>query len=388
MRTIIIIIFGLSAFIIFWAMVGYPLSIMVLGKMLKDRKNHKNYNYTPEVTVMVAAHNEEKVILEKLQNLIELNYEKEKLKILITSDNSTDTTTEIVKKFISENPGWNIRLFEVKERKGKTNAQNEAQKLVDTDILIMTDANSILDKNAVKELAASFSSEDIAYVSGALKLVNGNINDVSNSESNYWDIDLAIRQIESRIKTITAGNGALYACRNREYADFDPIQCHDSAMPLYFALKHKRALANHDAVAYEKAGENIEDEFARKVRMNRILLQQILPDIRILNIFSYGWFSYFYLGHRTCRYLLWISHFFALASSLILAMHSIVFRGFFWIQIIFYLCAFIKKITGVNWKPLNMCYYYTITLAAQWMGVFNILTGKAKPYWEKAESTR
>jgi len=88
--------------------------------------------------------------------------------------------------------------------------------------------------------------------------------DVSSAEAGYWDSDLATREIEGRIQTITAGNGALYACRNSEYHDFDPIQCHDAAMPLYYALKGKRAICNHDAVAYEKAGEVIEDEFKEK----------------------------------------------------------------------------------------------------------------------------
>ena len=85
------------------------------------------------------------------------------------------------------------------------------------------------------------------------------------------------------------------------------------------ALDKKRAIYNPNAIAYEKAGEVNEDEFKRKVRMNRILLKGILPDIRVLNVFSYHWFSFFYLGHRTCRYLLWIMHLLALLLNIPLA---------------------------------------------------------------------
>src|SRR5690606_34213326 len=121
--------------------------------------------------------------------------------------------------------------------------------------LVMTDANSLFSKDAVKELMAAFTEEDIAYVTGKLTITNDLVSDISNSEKSYWDSDLAIREIEGRIQTITAGNGAIYACRTKDYYDFDPIECHDSAMPTHFALQGKRAICNHDAVAYEKAGE-------------------------------------------------------------------------------------------------------------------------------------
>ncbi|MDT2865748.1 glycosyltransferase [Vagococcus carniphilus] len=382
------IIFFISAFIILWAMIGYSLSLKIINKMVEKKENKKNYNLEPTVTVMVVAHNEEKVIFEKLNNLKQIVYPIDRIKFLISSDNSTDKTNQIVRTFIENNSDLDITLYEVKERKGKTNAQNEAQKLVTTEFLVMTDANSILEKNSVKELMASFVSDDINYVTGRLTIVNEDLNNISKSENTYWDKDLHIRDIESKIQTITAGNGALYACRNSEYVDFDPIKCHDSSMPLYYALNQKRAIANHDAIAYEKAGENIEDEFGRKVRMNRVLLQSIIPDIRVLNVFKYKWYSYFYFGHRTCRYLLWLAHFFVLISSALLIKTSSIYFLVFVSQIIFYSLAFFKHFFKIENKYINLIYYYTVTIAAQWVGVFNILTGKAKPFWDKAESTR
>lgn len=388
MELLFKILFYISTFVIVWAMVGYPISLKIIGRIYKSRKLQKDYNHQPTVTVMVVAHNEEKVILEKLHNIIELDYPKDKIEFLISSDNSTDRTNEIVKNFIAIHSEYNIRLYEVKARMGKTNAQNEAQKTVETEYLVMTDANSMMDTNAVKELMAAFTSDDIAYVSGRLSIVNQEASDVSNAEASYWDSDLAAREIEGRIQTITAGNGALYACRTKDYYDFNPIQCHDSAMPPLYALEGKRAIANHDAIAYEKAGEVIEDEFGRKVRMNRIILKHILPDIRILNVFKYGWFSYFYFGHRTCRYLLWISHLLLLVSSALLIRESWIYSVAFLGQTLFYLLALLRAVTKSQNKYLTLIYYYTVTIIAQWVGVYRILTGKAKPFWEKAESTR
>jgi len=382
------VLFYLSAFIIVMAMFGYPVTLDLLSKIFRNKKNYKNYEHKPSVTVMVVAHNEEKVILEKLNNIIGLDYPKDKIEFLISSDNSTDRTNEIVKKFIVGNPEYNIRLYEVKARKGKTNAQNEAQKTVKTDFLVMTDANSIMDKKSVMELMASFTTDDISYVSGSLVIVNEDSSDVSSSEKKYWDSDLKLREIESRIQSITAGNGAIYACRNSEYVDFNPIQSHDSAMPLYFALNKKRAIYNKEAIAYEKAGEVIEDEFSRKVRMNRRILEKIVPDLSIFNIFKHRWFSYFYFGHRTCRYLLWITHLTILISNALLIGDSWFYLLTFISQVSFYSLALLKAITKINNRYLNLIYYYTITIIAQWVGVYNILTGKAKPFWEKAESTR
>lgn len=381
------ILFYINLFIIVWAMIGYPFSLRVIGRLYKKRRLSKNYSHLPTVTVMVVAHNEEKVIEEKLNNIITLDYPQEKIEFLIASDNSTDKTNILVENFIKLHKDKKIRLFEVNERKGKTNAQNEAQKVVTTEFLVMTDANSIMDKGAVKELMAAFTSEDIAYVSGRLSFKNPNT-EISDAESNYWDSDLAMREIEGRIQSITAGNGAIYACRTKDYIDFNPIKSHDSAMPLHFALRGQRAICNHDAVAYEKAGESIDDEFERKVRMNRRILEKIIPDVRLFNIFRYKWFSYFYFGHRTCRYLLWLSHLIIfLVNALLFLEHwfySLIFVG----QILFYILAIIKFITKARNKYLTLIHYYCITVLAQWVGVYKILTGKTKPFWEKAETTR
>lgn len=369
-------------------MVGYPVSLKLLRNVYRGRQLIKDYSYLPTVTVMVVAHNEENVILEKLENIIKLDYPKEKIEFLVASDNSTDKTNEIVRDFIMKNPDFKIRLYEVKERKGKTNAQNEAQKTVRSEILVMTDANSMLKKDSIKELVAAFSSPDISYVTGRLVLVNKDDSETASLENTYWDLDTSLRKIESDIHTITAGNGALYACRNDEYFDFEPIECHDISMPRFYALRNKRALYNPDAIAYEKAGEIIEDEFKRKVRMNREILRDILPDIRILNFLKYGWFSYFYFGHRTCRYLLWISHFIVLLSNAFLLNEGYLYLLTFIGQILFYLSALIRWKTRINNRILDLVYYYTMTIIAQWAGVYSILTGRAKPFWEKAESTR
>ncbi|KKF50431.1 glycosyltransferase [Streptococcus uberis] len=382
--TLMTILFWISVFMIIWANIGYPFFILTLGKII-GKKNLKRKNYEPTVTIMIVAHNEEKVIENKLKNVLNLNYPKEKLSILVTSDNSTDRTNEIVQMYAERFD--NISLYKVKNRKGKTNAQNEAAKLVNSEILIMTDANAMLEQNSIKELVSSF-IENVSYVTGKLVYTNKSETSTSESETSYWNLDTRIREIESNIQTITAGNGALYAIRTSEYVEFNPLMSHDSMMPLYYALNEKRAIANHQAIAYEKAGENDKDEFNRKVRMSRITLKFILPSLSILNIFKYKWFTIFYLGHRTSRYLLWLNHIIAFMSSLFLISNGYIYFLSFLVQVIVYLLAFSKFYLNVNNKFTNFASYYCMTILAQLIGVIKTILGKNKPFWEKAESTR
>lgn len=383
----LVVLWIIFVFIIFWAMIGYPAFLLILDK-IKKKSLKKDYSYEPTVTVMAVAHNEEKVIWEKLNNLVSVDYPRDKYKILITSDFSTDRTNELVEKFIAEHPDFDIRLYKTVNHGGKTNAQNEAQKTIDTDLIIMTDANCYFKKDAVREIVANFADENIAYVCGATTYINAGDNVTADSETTYWNLDSKCRDIEGRIQTITAGDGNLYACRTTQYEDIPLIECHDSSFPLRFSLEGYRAVFDPSSVAYEKAGESNQDEYKRKVRMNRNIIHNILPSLRILNVFKYKWFTVFYLGHRTFRYLLWLSHLAALLTNVFLAP-----RGWFWVimlagQVAFYTLALIGYITKTENKYVKLITYYVMTVIAQWHGVYNIITGKAKPTWSKAESTR
>ena len=386
----LIVFWFIFAFIIVWAMAGYPVFLICLDRLKRNSGDSlkKDYSYEPTVTVMAVAHNEEKVIREKLCNLVSMDYPREKYKILITSDGSTDRTNDLVEEFISEHPDDDIRLYKTVHHRGKTNAQNEAQKTVDTDLLIMTDANCLFRDSAVREIAANFVDKEIAYVCGATVYVNSDQNDTAESEATYWDMDSRCRDIEGRIQTITAGDGNLYACRTAQYIDIPLIESHDSSFPLLFALKGYRAIYDPSAVAYEKAGETDQDEYKRKVRMNRNILHNILPTARILNVFRYKWFTVFYLGHRTCRYLLWIAHLLLLVISFALAPSGIFWMIVLFGQLAFYTLALLGQITKTENRYIRLITYYVMTVISQWHGVYNIITGKAKPTWNKAESTR
>ena len=202
----IYVLMSWSFFIIFFAMIGYPITLMIIDKIKNSNSMQKNFTFEPNVTYMIVAHNEEKVIYKKLLNALEIEYPRDKFQILVTMDFCTDNTENIVKNFAEKHTDYNIYMYKTKEHKGKTNAQNEAINVANGEIVVMTDANAIMKKNAIRELVSSFSEGDIAYVCGKLIYSNAE-NSTGKSETEYWNFDMKMRDIESRIQTITAGNG-------------------------------------------------------------------------------------------------------------------------------------------------------------------------------------
>lgn len=379
------IIFWISAFVIFYTMIGFPITLMILGKIIK-RKNKKDYSYKPKVTMMIAAYNEEKVIEQKLENAMLSDYDD--LEILIANDCSSDRTVEICERFIKNHPEMDIKISTAKDHFGKTNAQNEAVEKASGEIIVFSDANSMYKPNAISELVSYFTSDDIEYVCGALVYVkDDNVSSVV-AENAYWDLELKMRKIESDIKTITAGNGAIYAVRKKDYKIYNIAASHDYEMPLHAGLDKKRAIFNPDAIASEKAGATTKDEFKRKVRMQERILTYLFTNLRRLNIFEYGWFSFFHFNHKTLRFLQGFFHVLLFVSNIFLLKAGFIYRLIFVGQILFFLLAFIGQVTKSKNKILFFPLYYSMMMLAQIMGAYREATGKSKPTWDKAESTR
>lgn len=379
------IIFWISAFAIFYPMIGYPLTLIILEKILK-RKNIKDYSLKPKVSMIISAYNEEKVIGKKLLNITQSDYKN--LEIIIANDCSDDRTVEIVEDFIKENPAYDIKVVTAKNHYGKTNAQNEAAAAATGEILVFSDANSMFKEDAIKELVAFFTDPSIEYVCGSL--IYAKDDDISSvvAENTYWDMELRMRKIESEIATIAAGNGAIYACRKEDYRHYNLVSSHDYEMPLYAGLNKKRALYNPDAIAFEKAGATTSDEFKRKIRMQRRILTNIFTNLRRLNIFKLGWFSFFHFNHKTLRFLQSFFHILLYISNIFILSQGFIYKLIFVFQNIFFILAILGKATGSRSKILYFPRYYSMMMLAQIIGAYRELTGKSKATWEKAESTR
>lgn len=379
------IVFYIVGFAIFYAMIGYPITLMILDKIMK-RKNDKDLSYKPFVSIIISAYNEEKVIERKLENITESTYPH--YEVIVANDASSDRTVEICQNFINNHPSYDIKVNTVKNHLGKTNAQDEAVDVAKGEIIVFSDANSMFKADAIDELVSYFTDDDIIYVCGSL--IYAKDDDIASAvaENSYWDMELKMRKIESEIATIAAGNGAIYACRKSDYRRYNLVSSHDYEMPLNAGINHKRALYNPKAIALEKAGQTSKDEFKRKVRMQRRILTNIFTNLRRLNIFEYGWFSFFHFNHKTLRFLQAFNHIVLFIANLALLNEGDFYRVFFLIQVAFFTLAGIGKLTESKSKVFYFPYYYTMMMAAQLKGGYNEATGKSKATWEKAETTR
>jgi len=381
------ILFWIVVVLLIYPLVLYPLSLLILDKFYKE--NSVEYkDYIEKVSFIVSAYNEEKVIKNKLENIIEQDFPKELLEIIIASDGSNDDTNMIVNEFIKSHQEYDIKLLDVQGRRGKTHAQNEAVKIASNDILVFSDSNSIWKKDSLRLLVNRFQDKKLGYLSGKLQYINDNDNITSESESTYWNLDLKLRAIESKVSSTVGGNGAIYAIRKDAYVDLPDILSHDGFIPTKMVLKGLTAKFEPNAVAYEKAGETSQDEYKRKVRMQRGQPWKKYYDIQKFNIFKYGWFSYFYIGHKYLKYQLYLLHPLLYILNYILMQDSIFYTIIFVLQSLFYILAFIGFVTKSKKKIVYYPYYYIMTIVAQAHAVFNTLTGNSKSIWEKAESTR
>lgn len=374
---------------IFWNLIGYKYFLEIIFLIFKKKyiPTVQNLKTLPPITLLIVAHNESLVIKEKLLNTIGLDYPVDKIEIFVVSDQSNDGTDDIVNTFIKKNYNYRIKFLRTTTRSGKTNAQNEAVKKINNEIIVFSDANSIFKNDALKLLVNCFNNPKVGYVSGKITYLNSN-KLVARLENNYWNTELRTRELESRIYSITAGNGGIYACRKKLYKFLKPIEGHDLFLPLHITLSGFKAQYCPDAIAFEKAGEYFQDEYKRKLRMNRGLIKAIMPDFRILNFFKHGIFTFFYLSHRTLRYSLWLLH-----LNIFISLTYLSIRHNFWIinlGFCFFICLFfvIFKNVKIRVPIVSSFFYYLLTILAQLVAVKKIIFREYKSTWSKASSTR
>lgn len=381
-------LFYLTGFLLVYPLILYPLTLFLLDKIYGAAEIQKNLDFKPELDFVITAYNEEKVIVEKLLNVLKQDYPADKMNIIVASDGSSDNTNQLVIDFSKKHPDYTIKLLNVEGRRGKTHAQNVAVADGTSDIVVFSDANSMWNMDATSQLVSRFVDEKLGYLSGKLQYVNSAENSASSSESSYWNLDLKLRAIESKVCSTVGGNGAIYAVRRIGYVDLPDILSHDGFFPTKMVLQGLTAKFEPLAIANEKAGDTSRDEFKRKVRMQRGQPWKKYYDPEKFNVFKYGWFSYFYVGHKYLKYQLYFFHLMFLFTNYMIYEISPIYRLMFIGQCLFYLLAILGWLTGSRSKVLYAPYYYTMTIVAQTVSVYNTLTGKSKSIWEKAESTR
>jgi len=354
-------LFWVSALLLVWTHVLYPLAATLLARPLG--RSFRSADHEPTVVVIVAAYNEEEVIARRIENLLALDYPADKLQIVVTSDASADRTEEIALQYagvqVVPNP-----------RGGKVAAQDRAVRQTSSEIVAFSDANCTWEPDALRKLVRAFADPDVAYVCGQLRILAA---DGGNKEGVYWRYEMAVRAAESRLSSVTGGNGSIYALRRADYVEVDPRFGHDLALPYLMVQRGRRAVYEPAAHAFEKPTPTNETEYRRKVRMFEhcwlILLRGRM--LRRLGL-VYGLEI---VSHRLLRYGSGILHVILLATSIALVTTSWVYVAGLLLQVLLLVAA----IAGVG-----IARYYVLVTWATLVSLWNYARRGVPAGWEPA----
>ena len=369
------VLFWASVALIVYAHAGYPLLLWPLARGRRPPPERAG-EHLPRVSLVVAAYDEETVIERKVQNALALDYPRERLEVIVASDGSSDRTAERARA-----AGADV-VLEL-PRGGKVRTQDAAVARATGDIVAFSDANSTWEPDALRRLVAPFADPSVGYVCGQVRFVG---RDGASEEGAYWRYELGVRELESRLGSVTAGNGAIYATRRDAYIVVDPRMGHDLSFPFNMVKRGWRAVYEPAARALEKMVPTVEGEFARKRRM----MSHTWPIVvrgGLLSPRGYGpVYAWQVLSHRLLRYATPFLHLVALGANLALLGEGAVYAVTMAAQAALLMAAAAGRF--VRARPFRLAYYYVLVTASIAAGLWDWLRRGTPAGWEKAEGTR
>jgi cellulose synthase/poly-beta-1,6-N-acetylglucosamine synthase-like glycosyltransferase len=403
MRTALEIVFWLAACLIVWTQVGYALAIAGLARLLapashaavapRERNGRRparaganpsggSDRENPAVSLIIAAHNEQSVISAKVTNALELDYPHELLEVIVACDGCTDETAAAAREAGAD-------LVLELARGGKIAAQDAAVRRARGELVAFSDANSHWNDDALRELVAAFADPHVGYACGQVRFVQGSDGaHATNQEGVYWRYEMGVRERESRLSSITAGNGAIYATRRESYIVVDPIMGHDLSFPFNMVKRGWSAVYVPSALATEKMVPSIEGELARKRRM----MSHTWPIVVRGGMLSPRGYTPGYalmiVSHRLLRYSTPFLHALALAANVALVASgaSVLYEVTLGLQLALLAAAGLGGV--LRMRVLLIARYYVLTTASPAAGLWDWLRHGTAASWEAAEGTR
>ena len=366
-------IFYLSLLFISYTYVGYPLVLYIISLFIKREVDRGNI--FPEVSIIIPVHNEGNLIEEKINNCLGFNYPKEKLKIIVASDGSTDKTEEIVRGFESKQ----IEFLSFPFRGGKVAAQNYAVQFCDSEIIIFTDVAILTNLDCVKLIVQNFHDNSIGVVSCKDAIIEEE--EHLKGERSYIRYDMMVRKYTSRIGSIIGVTGGFYAVR-KEIAKggWNPVFPPDFYGALRSIKRGLRVIEDSRVKAYYKTAAKEWDELERKVRtINRGMHALFaISNRNLLNPFKHGMVSLELISHKLLR---WMTPFFLISlflSNLMILDMSLIAIILFFPQLGIYLLAaiaFLYKKRANEITVLKLFLYFAIANMAiikAWIEFINV----------------
>lgn len=382
--------FWLSLSIIFYTYLGYGILLYILLKLklvTRRKFNPELATSEPSCTLLIAAYNEEDFIREKIRNTLELEYPANKLTILFITDGSDDRTPDILREFPE------IKLMHQPERRGKVAAMHRAVKEIGSEIIIFTDANTLLNKKALLLIARHYSDNSVGAVAGEKRIQSDEFADAGAAgEGFYWKYESTLKKWDSELYSVVGAAGELFSVRTALYEPVsDETILDDFMISMLIARKGYRIVYEPEAYAVETASENVSEELKRKVRIAAGGIQSIVWLASLLNLFRYGILSFQYISHRVLRWTLtpFLLILVAILNIVIVAdSGSFIYQFLLGGQILFYclaLIGFIFEKYQLKIKVVFIPYYFCVMNYAILAGMLRYFRKNQSAAWEKAK---
>lgn len=378
------IILALSFFAPVYTYVLYPFLLKLVTRFSIKEYEIDN-KHRPYVSVLIAAYNEEKMIEEKILNLIKLDYPSDRIEFLIGSDGSSDKTVEFAKRYSHIN---NITIYDL-PRGGKVNALNILLKKAKGEVLVFSDANTMYDPKAILELVKYFTDDRIGCVSGQLRYkIDGKSGQGAKSESTYWKYENWVKKLESKIGRLSGANGAIYAIRKGIISEIRKgIINDDFYVSTYVLQAGFDVIIEPNAIAYEEPNDEIDSQFKRHVRDGAGHYQALAFFWRML-FPRKG--SFVFISHRVLRWLVPFFLLSALTCNALLVSQSLLMSILFAFQVVGYLTMILYylpirkgfKGKGIIIKVFNIVFYFLSVNLALLLGFLRLLMNRQKATWE------
>lgn len=293
------ILFWFSAVFILYAYPGYPAVVWLISLFKSQRRRPPTSSGFPTVSLLISAYNEKAVIEEKIKNSLSLTYPKELLEIVVISDGSDDGTNEIVERYSSQ--GVRLKYFE--GRIGKTACLNQVVPASRGDIIVFSDANSIYDSEALRNLVVPFHDETVGFVTGYTRYSDQRDSGTSSSLGLYAAMEKFTKKAESRMGSCVGADGAIFAVRKSLYKPLQKTDINDFVIPLTIVRQGFRGVLAENAFCVEQAAGNSRDEFRRQVRITNRTLRALFNNPDLLNPLAHALFAFELFSHKAAKFL-------------------------------------------------------------------------------------
>jgi len=384
------ILFWVSLFVIMYTYVGYGILLYILLKLkevVKGKQPEKEVGYTPTLTFIVAAYNEAYYIKEKIENTLSLQYPADKIQYIFVTDGSTDNTVEIIKTFPQ------IRLMEKEGRSGKIAAVHRAMQVVDSEIVVFTDANTMVNENALLKMSRHYSDPTVGAIAGEKRVQIDNAADATAGEGFYWKYESKLKKWDSALYSVVGAAGELFSIRTNLYQPVEPDTILDDFMiSMHIALKGYRIIYEPEAFAMEKASADTSEELKRKIRIAAGGVQATIRLKSLLLPFKQPVLTFEYISHRILRWVLtpylmilvFILNFLFINDTGWGSLYGLIFIA----QLFFYGAALLGRLLAAKQLKIKVFfipYYFCLMNYAVIAGMFRYVFGEQSVLWEKAK---